>query len=279
MKFQTGTGRMSFSSMLALAAAGFVCQAQIVTLNNANSSASINFGSQAGMFNWIVDGHNQLNQQWFWYRMDGMVGQLSIDTLSAPTLTLNGFNVATATYFGAGFNLSTTYTLTGGQAGSGVSDIGESIRINNTSATSLSFHFYQYSDFTLGGTPQDDTTTLGKSISGKFNEALVSDDVHLIKESVDTVDTPGADYGEVAPKGSTLASLNGGTNYVLNGAAGPFGPGYYTWALEWDLNIAPGGSVLISKDKNLQFVVPEPSAVLLIPLGMLAWGLRRKLDA
>jgi hypothetical protein len=265
---------------LALATAGFVCQAQIYTLANANSTAAINFGSQAGMFNWIVDGHNQLNQQWFWYRMDGMVGQLSIDTISAPSLSNIGANTITATYTGAGFNLSTTYTLTGGQAGSGASDIGESIRINNTASTSLSFHFYQYSDFTLGGTPQDDTTALGKSlISGQFNEALVSDNVHLIKEHVDTVNSPGADEGEVALIGSTLASLNGGTDYVLNGAAGPLGPGYYTWALEWDLNIDPGGSVLISKDKNLRVLVPEPSAVLLVPLGMLAWWLRRRLHA
>jgi hypothetical protein len=279
MKLQAGSGRLSFFSILALATAGFVSQAQIVTLLNANSTASINFGSQAGMYSWLVDGQSQLNQQWFWYRVDGMAGQLSIDTIGAPSLSNSGANTITATYNGAGFNLGTIYTLTGGQTGSGKSDIGESIRINNLTSTNISFHFYQYSDFTLGGTPQDDTTTLGKSISGKFNEALVSDGVHLIKETVDTVTSPGADEGEVALQGLTRASLNGGTNYVLNGNAGPLGPGYYTWALEWDLNIDPGGSVLISKDKNLQVLVPEPSAVILVSLGMLAWRLRRKLHA
>ena len=44
-----------------------VAIAQVAVISDQNSSASINLGSQAGMFNWTVDGLNQLNQQWFWF--------------------------------------------------------------------------------------------------------------------------------------------------------------------------------------------------------------------
>jgi hypothetical protein len=47
-----------------------------------------------------------------------------------------------------------------------------------------------------------------------------------------------------------------------------------TWAFEWDLSIAPGSSVLISKIKTLQ--VPEPSIVTLAVLGVAGLALRRR---
>jgi hypothetical protein len=45
--------------------------------------------------------------------------------------------------------------------------------------------------------------------------------------------------------------------------------------LEWDLTIADGQSVLISKDKRLE-VVPEPSTVALVSLGLIALGLQKR---
>ena len=51
---------------LVLCACGLVSQSQadIINLTNKNSSAQIDTGSQAGMFNWFVDGQDQLAQQW-----------------------------------------------------------------------------------------------------------------------------------------------------------------------------------------------------------------------
>jgi len=58
--------------------------AQIVTMNDGGSSATIDLGSSAGMNNWSVLGQNQLNQQWFWYRTDGGVAQ-PINTIGGLT--------------------------------------------------------------------------------------------------------------------------------------------------------------------------------------------------
>jgi hypothetical protein len=44
-----------------------------------------------------------------------------------------------------------------------------------------------------------------------------------------------------------------------------------TWAYEWDFQLAPNGSYVISKDKNLFPFVPEPTSGCLLFIG---FGLR-----
>jgi len=145
-----------------------------------------------------------------------------------------------------------------------VSGLGETIRIINHSSTVLPFHFYQYSDFHLGGL-SNSMVRLGTNLRGLFNEALQQDPNVALTE---TVTTPGANHGEVGFYRTTLDRLNGGGPLTLNDNAGPVGPGDVTWALEWDFNIAPGSSVLISKDKFLSVLIPEPSAVAFVALGL-----------
>ena len=164
--------------------------------------------------------------------------------------------------------------LSGGSTTSGKSDIGETIRIFNTSATTLSFHLFQYSDFDLGDAGND-TVQLGRNIRGLFNEASQTD----INGAglTETVVTPGANHGEVAFFADTLNHLNSGTAYNLNDNSGPVGPGDVTWALQWDFNIAPGGSAIVSKDKYLQIApVPEPAVMALAGLGLLLCVFRKR---
>ena len=276
----TRNGRFSLrlTSAVAVVCLGIACQSQgqILNLSDGNSLAQINAGTQAGMFNWTVDGINQLNQQWFWLRVGGAGTESSINNISAPAIQLLGANVATITYANALYSISTTYTLRGGLAGSGASDIGESIVINNLSSNAAVFHFYQYSDFRLGGTPADDFTALSKSmITGLYNEAAVWDANFVLTENVDTVVSPGANHGEIAPIGVTLGKLNDGVATTLNDVAGPLGPGYNTWAFQWDLTIAAHDSVIISKDKNLQAaLIPEPSTIALGLMGLVLFWRR-----
>jgi hypothetical protein len=261
-----------------LACYQLTCQAQVVTLTDGNSLAQIDPHSQAGMFNWSVQGLNQLYQQWFWYRVGDATGamQHSIDTISAPVVSLYGTREMTSTYTAANFTLSIDYLLTGGAVvgpgQTGNSDIGESIRIVNTSANNLVFHFFQYSDFDLGG-PGNDTVQLGRNLRGQFNDAFQQDPTAGLTE---TVTTPGASHGEVDFYNNTLHRLNTVANYTLNDSAGPVGAGDVTWALEWDLTIAPGGSALISKDKYLSVIVPEPSTIAIGGLGLVLFALRRR---
>lgn len=240
-------------------------QANAITLSDNNSVVQVFPGSQAGMSSWVVEGQNQLAHQWFWYRV-GANAEQSIDTIGVPSNVLhNGTRGLSSTYANGQFSITIDYLLTGGALGSGVSDIAETISINNLSGSYLDFHFFQYSDFNLGGTPGGDTILLSKNPVNKFNDAVQYDSGVAFSE---TVTAPGANHGEAAFSGVTLAKLNNGVADVLSDASGPL-VGDVTWAFQWDFNIAPGSSKIISKDKYLEvLIIPEPASAVFCVVGL-----------
>jgi len=246
--------------------------AQIYTLSSGNSSAVIDTAGQAGMDNWSVDGQNQLNQQWFWYRVGSSGPEASINALGTPAAITYGAGILDTTYTAPQFTLAVNYALTGGALGSGATDLAETIVIQNLSGSTLPFCFFQYADFNLGGTPNNDSGNLNRTSNG-FNQVNQTDGFCSIGENVDAVVSHPATYGEVANDNSILNSLNNGTPTTLNDNMST--SGNVKWALEWVTNIAPGGTYIISKDLNICGVVsvPEPSTWSLISLGLVAVGM------
>jgi PEP-CTERM motif len=248
-------------------------QAQIVTLSSGGSTASIDTGSQAGMFNWVVDGQDQLAQQAFWYRLGGSGLASPISTISAPAILNPDSSHLTTTYTAPSFSIRLDYVLSGGV---GTAGLHESITINNTTANALDFHFFQYSDFDLGGTPGGDTVQLGTDLHGQYNYVLQQKSGGFQVQEADVV--PSSTHAEAGFFPQTLNELNGVSGLQLNDNAGPL-TGDVTWAFEWDYSagspvglIPGGGSVSISK--VLTLTVPEPSSAAFIGLGMLALALR-----
>ncbi len=258
--------------------------AQIVTLVDQSSVATVNLDSaptQAGlgMTSWSVGGINNLAQQWFWYRVGSSGPEQPINTIGGLTFSQPNARTLYATYNNGAYGVTINYLLTGSALGPNVSaDISESISIHNGSGAPLSFHFFQYSNFDLLGTPAGDTVQLGKNLRGLFNEADQTKSAGPLSVALtETVVTPGANHGEAAFYNSTLAKLSDGNPDNLNDNAGPVGPGDVTWALQWDFVIPAGGSVGISKDKYLQLSnIPEPSLFALTSLGLLACVLRKR---
>ncbi len=250
---------------------------ELITLQDNNSVVKINPDSQDGVYSWTVNGGNQLSQQWFWYRIGEVGGEASIDTLG---------NVQSGTYFGSrgafvsysdpdkGLSVEVTYLLTGGANVSGKSDLGESIRITNTSASAMQIHFFQYSNFDLNGVPEGDNLQFPNVNTVRQTKGASS--------LTETVVTPAPDRYEGDYFDNTRQSLNDSSPTALSNTPAigglAIGPGNMTWAFEWDRTIQPGDTFLISKDKQLD-VVPEPGTLVLLitaGLGALCYAWRRR---
>jgi len=242
------------------------------TLSDLNSSAQIDDASQSGMFNWTVNGVNQLAQQWFWFRVGSTGGQSSIDTLpllAATASDTNGNGQPDTLFLSygstTGLQIDVRYTLRG-TASSG-SDMQEQINITNNSNVTLDLHFFQYTNFDLNGTPAGDTVSLinANTVRQSKSGALISE----------TVATPAANHYELGlttDSPNTLTRLNSGSPITLLDGATTRGPGDATWAFQWDQSLAPGATLQISKDKNL--AIPEPgTSALIITVGTAFAGL------
>jgi hypothetical protein len=266
--------------LLTLATIACVCgtaNAGVFSLVDGNSQVDFNTASSANATNWFVDGQDQLFQQAFWLRVGSTGGETSLHALAigvegtSDTDFDGNADTLFVRYLGTVFTVEVRYGLTGGAAGSNVSDLSEEILITNTSGAALDFHFFQYSDFDLGATSGNDTVQI---LGG--NTAQQSDPNGLVFS--ETVVTPNPTHHEVAPWPSTLASLNDGSPTTLNDSNGPI-TGDVTWAFQWDTTIGAGGSFLISKDKGLS-PVPEPASLALWSLfgvaGLGYCGWRRK---
>jgi hypothetical protein len=227
-----------------------------IMLTDHNSTVTIDPGSPSGTNSWVIDGTNQLYQQWFWYRI-GATPESSIDTLGTPTVANPDPTIAIITYSTPQLEVKLTYVLTGGAWGSGQSDLAETIRIWNKGGSAIDFHFFQYSDFDLDGTPGDDTLA--------FCNANMVCQVGEHSALSETVVTPAPDHHEGAMFPTILNKLNDGAPTTLTdlpalGVA--LGPGDVTWAYQWDKVIAAGGTFIISKDKAMR-EVPEPCTLVL----------------
>jgi hypothetical protein len=259
--------------------------AQIYTLSSGNSSVTINDESSAGIDNWTVDGQNQLNQQWFWYRTSNSGPASPLDALGTPTATwLSPDSILSITYANAQFSVTVLCSLVGGTLGSGASDLSEQISIKNLGTSKLSLDFFQYADFNLGGTPNNDTGQLDK-MGSKYNGVVQYNSPGcMVAENVDTAVSQAASYGEIGTgSGATSTILNSfansGFTHLNDQNDGPPGGANINWGLEWDASIAGGGTYIISKDLNISGVVPvtvpEPSTWSLILLGMISGGMCR----
>jgi len=248
-------------------------QAAVYTLNDNNSTAIIDADNQSGMFSWTVDGQDQLNQQWFWYRVGNGLAA-SIDTISASALIYNDANTLITSYTHNDFVLQITYILTGGGAGSGDADILESISVQNTSNGTLDFHLFQYSDFNLLGTPGGDSVVIQDNDPPPgYDYILQFDGATDISE---TINDPDADRAEVDSPFNTINNLNTIAGYNLNNTLSG-GPGDMTWALQWNRAIAAGTTFDVFKDKRLSITnIPEPTAASLLGLALGAWVVSRR---
>lgn len=254
-----------------------------VTLSDGNAEAKVQLDTSAGMYSWVVDGGaNQLFTQWFWWRVGDSGPERPVSDLALTTYSQPSANFVTSTYaHGDGlFTVTITYTLSGGAPGSGLAQIGETISINNISGAALELHFFQYTDFDLGGAPGGETAFIGAG-GGGFNYAAVVESAFNYTENITS---PAAQRAEAALFDSTALKLGDADADDLNNVLSA-GPGDVTFAFQWDAVLAAtglGSSLEIVKNKSLTVPpIPEPTAAGLLGLAglaLLARGRRRCRD-
>jgi len=249
----------------------FATPIPVVTLTDLNTTVIINPSSQAGMSNWVVDDVAQLSQQWFWFRV-GYDAQKSVDTISPPAIKVSdtnfndGEDTVVVNYAANAYQVSIIFSLTGGEEGTLHSDVAETIKIHNSSASVLDFHFYQFVNMDLGSNGEDDTVGLRGS---PVNTAEQHDGQIFAAE---TVVTPSPSHYEINLATDLLNKLNSTTAVTLSDSSTPL-TGDVAWAFQWDFQIPAGGTVIISKDK---LIVPEPATLAFLAMAANMIAIRRK---
>jgi len=262
------------------------------TMSDGGSTATVNVSNTGtlGMNSWSVLDQSQLNQQWFWYSVNG-VAQQPVNTIGPATVyNVNGnpnLNDLGVVYANGQLEVDLEYVLTGNGAGSGSADMMEYISIVNNGLSSINLSFYQYSNFNLLQNNNNTVTISGSP--GAYTGAIQTTGGPGGNGIAEVIDAPLANFAEAESTPQTFNELTSGSYYDLNNHTSA-GLGDVSWAFEWTATLQPYGSVDqygnrtdmldITKDKGLSIeIVPEPSTLAFVALGMGALGLslRRKL--
>jgi hypothetical protein len=157
----------------------------------------------------------------------------------------------------------------------------ETITLRNVSSSSLSLHFFQYSDFDLLGNAGNDHVELTRDGStGPYIGATQWDGDPNNRQFNANITVTGANHAEATFWSVLLNELTDSKPTTLADTVGVVGSGGdVDCAFEWDLSIAAGGSVTLGVDKNLSLpgtLVPEPSAAAFVALGLIGIAFLRR---
>jgi hypothetical protein len=251
-----------------------VCsEAQTYTVPSPNGSTTLQAtlsGSGSGLSDWQFNGSSQLAQQWFYYSV-GSDPVNSIDQIAGPTSITSHGGAApflSVVYSNTSLSVSAKFQLNNAPT------LSDTLTILNTSGTSETVHFYQYSHFELGGVVGGQNVQFSNGGSGPYFQ--------VNQTGTGGVSLQGLVSGASAPSpevqagvGTQFGLVNGSSAPTLDNSTLAAGPGDVSYANEWDATLAPGGSFQISELQTLTSV-PEPTSVALMATGMLALLYRRR---
>ncbi len=272
-RFTSAKIRSLWSVLFALAFHALVCECQAAanpyTWTSGSTTMTVDYLTGGGLTSWLVGGNNQVDKQWFYYRTGGAPGAVSpINNISASPLVQTPAGRLQVTYTNTA---GTPFTVRALFAPGGTSGGNETITIVNLSTTSsLSIDLFQYSHFTLNDTSGSENVSI--QTGGADNSAWQTNSSGGYLNDAASALPAAPHFAEASVGNLTMSSMLSPTFTHLNNNLSASGD--VTFAYEWDFNIAPGGSEVISIIQ--QVVVPEPSALTLIGLGLVSFALRRR---
>ena len=176
----------------------------------------------------------------------------------SPSVALNGSASLTATYSVSGVvSAADTITLNG-------NTLVESIKVKNLSSAASTFSLFQYSDFVLGNASGSQTLnmTVLNSSQASANQSGGGVALQWLGQL-----TGGAVEVQANNSGVPFGPFNGTATALNNTPLSVLGNAVFGY--EFDaINLAAGNSFTVSETAAL--VVPEPSPLTLVALGMFA---------
>ena len=274
--------RTTSTAVAALAAATIAASqahAIDVTLTDANSIARFDLDGTTdnpgpGLVDWVISGTDIMYEENFWFRFGDAPeqslhqAQYLASTIVSDTNTNPGDDTLNALYDvidgtvgnGDDFLVDVSWFLRGATGKS--SDIAETIVITNNTSSRQEFSFFEYTDFDLVPNIQDDIGTRPNANAFDVADAFWFTETTL---------TPVPTRWEMKSYPIIRNKLTDNVATDLDNTISPLGPTDVTWAAQWDITLAPGGSFEISKDKNVS-AVPLPAAAWFLLAGVGALG-------
>jgi hypothetical protein len=258
------------SLIMGVCAISCAAQAQVFTLTDTNTSARIVADNPVGMEDWTIEGNEQVVTNTYLWRVgdSGTADFIQNLALTSSNLVTNQFLMLTYTNAAVGFAVDVTYFLSGGTSNY---DIAEVVRIRNTGNTSLNFRLFQYNDFDLMNTKNNDLVERVNSTFMDQSDGILT--IHDVLEGT----APVPDFSQLGTP--FLAGITGTTGYNLDTAAGAgLGQSFSgdaAYAFQWNRIIDPGQNFTISTNKIAY--APEPGTFIALGLGALVlFGRKRR---
>jgi len=229
-------------------------QAEPFFLTDGNSIVAISIESQLGTFFWAVDDDNQIFQQWFWFRIGDDGPEKSLNRLKLVNNSTTT-NTLTANFTNGDLQIDVVWELKGNTPSIGFATLNEKIVITNTGVSQdpMEMHFFQYTDFDVGGPQNNIVEIIPPNIAIQKNGPIA--------ETVVSPDPSHFQVGRITEDDNMiLRSLNDDLATTLNDTAGPIPmPGEDgvdgNWAFQWDVDIDRKKSFTILKTKTIS---PQP---------------------
>ncbi len=257
----------------ALAAIAFALDAEpasAAVLVDGNSRIEISPNSLLGVSSWEVDGVNQLDHSWLWYGGPLLDREYSLDSVyqSHALYDDNGdsdYERIEAVYQYGLVQMTLSYVLTGGLAGSQESWLNGSLELVNSGNDPFHASLFAYFDFDLKGTAGADDVVYRRG-SQSMRQVL---DRTVVDVAVDQV----PDGWEIAESPTIFDRLVDADSDNLTNASSY--TSYPEFAWQWNALIPAGQSVTVGLGEASIYTVPEPASLavwsLLGLVGAVCW--------
>ena len=218
-----------------------------------------------------------LFQNWWFYRLKGANQEELIPWLPM----LESYKGNTARLFSSGiaaaFRADLVITLKD-SAVAGQAEIVEKMTIENNTSQPLSLSLFNYADIDVAGTSGNDRAVLRKPGRIRITDGTTADFAEFVAAAPTAF--------QVTSHPTLIDALEDMAVTNLNNTGLPFGPGDWTGAFQWDLNIPVDGKVTVVEGLvvNMASSVPEPGTLGLLSLGVLSvlgcdWWRRKQVAA